>query len=67
MKNMLEVVPGEGLEIIDDHVRRWGWEQSAFTDDVLSSKKWLPGAQPFTKNQHVGTGSGDVNLWAAVP
>jgi hypothetical protein len=45
VKNIVELMPSAALTLLEDHVRNLGWENSAFTDDCLSTKKYLPGHQ----------------------
>ena len=45
VKNLLEQLPSTALTVLSDHVQSLGWESCAFSDDCLSSKKYLPGHQ----------------------
>ena len=45
VQNLLQDVPPEALLIIDKHIKELGWESSAWTDESLSSRHWMPGFQ----------------------
>ena len=47
VKNLMDLVPPEGLAVVDMHVKQFGWENCALTDEVVSDKKWLPGYQSW--------------------
>jgi len=43
VKNILDSLPSEALAVVVSHVQRLGWDDCVFSDDSLSSKKYLPG------------------------
>ena len=43
VKNLLDSTPPEVLHCILEHVNRYGWQGSCFSDEALSSRKILPG------------------------
>lgn len=45
VKNLLEQLPNMALNVLSEHVQSLGWDNCAFSDDCLSSKKYLPGHQ----------------------
>ena len=45
VKNLLESLPREALELVNISVREFGWKSSPFTDDSFSGRKFLPGSQ----------------------
>jgi len=42
VRNLLDNIPKDTLSKIYDHTQQFGWDQCAFSDDSLSSKKILP-------------------------
>ncbi len=45
VKNILGGLPLPALKVLTDHVLSVGWDKSAFSDDALSGKRYLPGHQ----------------------
>ena len=43
VRALLEDFPPQALKCVQDHVQSVGWQNCGFTDDALSSKKFLPG------------------------
>ena len=41
----MESTPTEVLAKISEHVSKWGWAASAFSDDCLAVKKTMPGSK----------------------
>jgi hypothetical protein len=51
VKNLLEFMPEDGRRELISHSNTHGWEQCAWTEDMLASKKLLPGQTPRTPNK----------------
>ena len=45
VKLLMERTPNPALAKISEHVSKWGWAVSAFSDDCLAAKKTVPGSK----------------------
>lgn len=53
VRNILEHYDAEARDLLISFSIELGHEQTPWTDDCLSSKKCLPGYQPFVRSKHV--------------